>query len=281
MAKGVSLHIGVNQVNPAHYAGWVGQLAACEADAASMQGIAARGGYTTRIMLTQAATRANVSAAIREAARNLVPGDIFLISYAGHGGQVPDVNGDEPDGADETWCLFDGQLIDDELLQLWSGFAAGVRVLVFSDSCHSGTVTRAARGDLNLDAAAAELRAFGIDRPVFRFMPPEVAIRTYMANKDMYDRVGDRVPADQGGPAATVRLISGCLDEQTSADGPFNGLFTGTLLKVWNAGPFSGNYAAFHDAIVARMPRSQQPNHDVIGPADPAYDRQRPFTITG
>ena len=34
MAKGVSVHIGINEVDPAHYGGWTGALNACEADAA-------------------------------------------------------------------------------------------------------------------------------------------------------------------------------------------------------------------------------------------------------
>ena len=31
--KGVSLHVGLNKVDPQHYAGWSGPLNACEADA--------------------------------------------------------------------------------------------------------------------------------------------------------------------------------------------------------------------------------------------------------
>ena len=56
---------------------------------------------------------------------------------------MPDVIGEEADKLDETWCLYDGQLIDDELYFELSKFAAGVRILVLSDSCHSGTVVRA------------------------------------------------------------------------------------------------------------------------------------------
>jgi hypothetical protein len=222
-----------------------------------------------------------VSAAIRDAAGRLVAGDLFLVSYAGHGGQVPDVSGDEPDAADETWCLFDGELIDDELFQLWKGFAAGVRVLALSDSCHSGTVTRAARGKLDTEAVSRELRLFGIVKPAFRFMPPAVALRTYTANKAFYDQLGNSVPSEEGTPAATVRLISGCQDDQTSADGPFNGLFTGTLLKVWNNGAFQGDYSNFHAEISKRMPSCQTPNHMTIGPNAPAFDRQKPFAING
>lgn len=43
---------------------------------------------------------------------------------------------------DETWVLYDRQLVDDELYKIWSKFKPLVRILVFSDSCHNGTVTR-------------------------------------------------------------------------------------------------------------------------------------------
>ena len=33
MAKGLSMHVGLNHVNPAHYEGWDGELNACVADA--------------------------------------------------------------------------------------------------------------------------------------------------------------------------------------------------------------------------------------------------------
>jgi hypothetical protein len=281
MAEGMSLHLGLNRVDPGRYDGWAGELTACEADATSMEAIAKSTGFTTHTLLTPAASRAAVTSAIEEAAASLVAGDIFLVSYAGHGGYLPDMSGDEPDARDETWCLYDGELIDDELWQLWQGFAAGVRVLVFSDSCHSGTVTRAARGQLDLDAVAEELRAFGIDKPVHRFMPPAVALRTYQANKAFYDQLGRSVPSEDGAPTAAVRLISGCQDNQTSSDGVFNGLFTGTLLQVWDGGAFTGDYARFHAEIVKRMPSRQQPNHMVVGANDPTFARQKPFTING
>jgi hypothetical protein len=89
MARGVSLHIGVNRVNPKHYAGWSGPLTACEADAEDMQLIATAKGYESQILLTDNATRDAVIAGIGNAANRLTSGDIFLLTYSGHGGQIP------------------------------------------------------------------------------------------------------------------------------------------------------------------------------------------------
>ena len=266
MAKGLSIHIGVNEVSAAHYAGWTGPLAACEADAMDMHDLARSLGYAAHPLLTRAAVLADLD----RAAKDLVAGDILFVSYAGHGGQLPDENGDEDDDVDETWCLYDGQLCDDEIAVAWSKLAPGVRVILLSDSCHSGSVSRlldplaGARVDLDTRYRAA---------------PADVMLRTLRGNRGFYDAIVASLPGVVPVPRATVRLISGCQDDQVSADGPFNGRFTGALKRVWDAGRFEGDYAAFHAAIVARMPADQQPNHLVIGPPDPAFDTQRPFHI--
>ncbi len=140
--RAASLHIGLDSVSPAAYAGWSGALAACEFDANDMAALARSRGMVPLVLLTKKATRAAVLAGLRRAASTLKGGDFFFLSFSGHGGQIPDPSGDEADKLDETWCLFDGQLIDDELYVELARFAAGVRVLVLSDSCHSGTVTR-------------------------------------------------------------------------------------------------------------------------------------------
>src|SRR6476619_2567188 len=141
MPKGLSLHVGLNSIDPAHY-GVDGRLRACENDARAMKAIADSQGYTSQILLTRDATSSSVLKSIVEAAAELQAGDIFLLTYAGHGSQVPDVNGDEGDGLDETWCLYDRMMIDDELKAMWTRFRKGVRIVMISDSCHSGTVSR-------------------------------------------------------------------------------------------------------------------------------------------
>jgi metacaspase-1 len=271
--KAHSLNIGLNGVSAAQYGGWDGELEACEFDAKDMAAIAKASGMKSTKLLTKKATRSAVLSTIRKSASQMKDGDFFFLTYSGHGGQVPDLNGDEPDKKDETWCLY-GELIDDELYVELSRFASGVRVLVLSDSCHSGTVTR----DV-LDTASAA-------RPGrSKMMPPSVALRTYQEHKAFYDKLQkDLSQAAKKGSAsnpddalahlaashdkprfagqckAEVILISGCQDNQTSMDGNHNGAFTEQLLLVWNHGTYRGNYAKFHAAIKARMPASQSPN---------------------
>lgn len=291
-ARGQSLNIGLNSVSPTHYGGWSGDLAACEFDAKDMAALATGRGMKATQLLTKQATRAKVLAALRAAAKTLAKGDFFFLTYSGHGGQVPDVSGEEADKLDETWCLYDGQLIDDELYLELGKFVAGVRILVLSDSCHSGTVVRA--GPPALGVVAPELRS--------KMMPPSVGMRTYEAHKAFYDKLQRDVAKAEGGTVvdpdealagvavstrltkiakrfkARAILISGCQDNQSSYDGQHNGAFTGRLLTVWNRGNFDGNYATFHAHIKAGMPSIQTPNLFTMGPVA-SFLKQRPFTV--
>ncbi len=291
-ARGLSLHIGLNSVNPGHYGGWSGELAACEFDAKDMAALAGGRGMKASVLLTKDGTRAKVLAALRAASKSLVKGDFFFLSFSGHGGQVPDVSGEEADKLDETWCLYDGQLIDDELYMELGKFVTGVRILVLSDSCHSGTVVRA--GPPALGIIAPELRS--------KMMPPSVAMRTYEAHKAFYDKLQEDLAKAEGGTVvdpdealagvavstrltkiakrfkARAILISGCQDNQSSYDGQHNGAFTGRLLTVWNRGNFDGNYATFHAHIKSGMPAIQTPNLFTMGPVV-AFLKQKPFSV--
>ncbi|MDP4301468.1 caspase family protein [Leptothrix discophora] len=282
---GLSLHIGLNSVSPKHYGGWSGDLVACEADARDMAAVATSRGIKPTVLLTKAATRARVLAELDKAAQKLVSGDYFLLSFSGHGGQVDDVTGDEDDKLDETWCLYDSQLIDDETYLALSRFATGVRILVLTDSCHSGTSVRAAPPIPGLSPIGP--------RP--RQMPTAVARRTYAAHQAFYDKLQRDIARTAAGRAASadpdavlasltiapnstrltgivsrfkasVVLISGCQDNQTSMDGEHNGAFTEQLLKVWNGGKFKGNHRLFHSRIRAGLPPTQSPNLYTLGP---------------
>ncbi|MCA0032653.1 caspase family protein [Mesorhizobium sp. B263B2A] len=275
MGKGISLHVGLNAVDPKHYQGWSGELAACEMDANDMAMIAEASGFGATVLLTEGASRQAVTNVLENAAAALEAGDIFFLTYSGHGGQVPDTDGDEPDGLDETWCLFDGEFVDDEIYYFIGRFAAGVRLLILSDSCHSGSVIK----DMALMQAIGDTTKKDPTR--YRAMPPEVAQRTYLANRAFYDGIGNdpRFRNSRADVKASALLISGCQDNQLSADGAFNGRFTGTLKLVWNGGKFDGDYQKFHSAIVRRMPRDQTPNYFFVGEPNPAFELERPFTI--
>ncbi|MDX2030720.1 MAG: caspase family protein [Blastocatellia bacterium] len=278
MPKGISIHIGLNHVNPAAYGGWDGELAGCINDARDMKAIADGLGYTSTIVTDAQASAAEVCRLIGQAARQLVSGDICLVSYSGHGGQMNDATGDEPDGKDETWVLWDRQLLDDELNGLWSNFVAGVRILVISDSCHSGTVARMAAFQRRFRSVefAAEYELPPNQAPRVRLGDPIALRQNYEANRGDYEvSQWATKPVVQAG----VILISGCQDNQLSADGDSNGLFTQRLLEVWSSGSFTGNYTGFHSSIVARMPSDQTPNLFKTGIANAAFEAEKPFTI--
>ena len=273
----MSVHIGLNSVDPKHYkkadgTGWEGKLAACEFDANDMAKIAKENGFDSRVILTKQATRKKIEDTLTAAAKKLKAGDIFLITYSGHGGQMPDYSGDEAelvkgDEIDETWCLYDGQMLDDELSILYGKFNKDVRILVFSDSCHSGTVTRAFGEDEEEDDPS-------LGAP--RMMPQEEVIQTWKENESFYRSVGESMPKSID-IAAPRLLISGCQDEQLSRDGTFNGRFTGTLKHVLKNGGFN-SYRELHEKILAEMPEDQTPNFLLLGEA-PEFEAQRPFQI--
>jgi len=282
MSNAISINVGLNGVDPNAYNGWDGALAGCVNDALAMQKIADGLGYVSTLILNAEATADRIISEIGQAAWNLDEGGIVLITFSGHGGQMPDVNGDEADGKDETWVCYDRQLIDDELCNLWSQFSTGARLFVLSDSCHSGTVTRNREyaAVVGSDAFAKHYPRTRSGPVRFRGMPAEVAAANYEENKSQYNALqfasGSRTRAMMN---ATILLISGCQDNQLSNDGDNNGLFTGTLLTVWNDGGFSGNYRAFQQAIVDQMPSTQTPNYSVIGTPNLDFEAQSPFTV--
>ena len=268
MGKGISIHVGLNHVDPKQYEGWDGALNACVADATDMRALAKKCGFKENLMLlNEAATAKAVAAAIGTAAKSLGKGDMLFLTYSGHGGQVKDRNNDEKDRMDETWVLFDRELVDDELYTLWGQFKAGVRILTLSDSCHSGTVAKDFRPSLN-----------GGPRP--RFMPRPIAEQVERAHAPLYRKIQmENKGSEKAKVGASILLISGCMDNQTSMDGDHNGAFTGALKKVWAGGKFKGGYRSFRDKIVAGMPSSQTPNYYFIGATNPIFEAQKPFTI--
>ncbi len=290
--RGYSIHIAVGEVDPDSYPGAiVPPLPATRNDLREMKALATAQGFTVLAELVDGdARRDKVLGAIRGAQAKMGAGDTLLITYSGHGSQIPDTNGDEEDGLDETWCLYDGHLIDDELIDVWAGFEAGARIVVVLDSCHSSTATREIlreaaprlgaeskvemKGKALLKKGEELLRksprtARLLDKAIkqreaitkagqynSRLLPTRAAVAAYLAKKDIYDkRQADLkdLPAlkDHSALKATVMTLAACRDEETALDDNVNGFFTRGILDVWNGGKRYDNYEVFQAAVAA------------------------------
>lgn len=316
MPTAISLNIGLNHVDPVAYGGWDGALSGCINDANSMRQIAVSQGFTAETVIDAQATAANVIAKISDACRQLVSGDFFLLTYSGHGGQVVDNTGEEYDGLNETWVLWDRQLIDNELYSLLSQFRAGVRIFISSDSCHSGTLLRSflrsisvpeqhgnmftMKPKVNINyktafdmfASAAtkvypQLQRRSLEAPdpiaVPRAMPEAVAMQNYEDNKLEYNAlrsIAGSKNLSRANMSACVIYISGCQDAQFSYDGPVNGAFTTQLLNVWANGSFNGCYPTFWTQIRDAMNNpSQIPEYHKEGPVPAEYENSKPYSL--
>lgn len=293
MTTNLSIHIGLNRVDPNKYEGWDGLLRGCINDANAMRALAKRQGFATVRLIDEDATRAGVLKAVSKAADTLVSGDTLLLTYSGHGGQVPDKNNDEDDGLDETWVLFDGMLIDNELFQLWGSFNTGVRIIMVSDSCHSGTVSRMREFLKNVATQVpvgartkGTMATQTLDRETSvtaaRLIPPQIAEAVYEAHPEIYKAAQfSAFRGDRAEIGASVILLSGCQDNQLSGDTGQGGLFTLRMLDVWNNGEFTGGYEDFVRRIRNLLPSDQQPNFSTTGRKNPPFEAEKPFSVLG
>jgi hypothetical protein len=220
-------------------------------DANAMRAVAVARGFTPELLIDEHATITAVRDRLDAAAAELDADDFFFLTYSGHGGQVADLSGDERDSFDETWCLYDTELVDDSLFGALCTFKRGVRVFVMSDSCHSETVTRGRRP-----------RSRAAERPGHKakLAPLEATTAEFAKNRDVYAaqstwwKPQPLVPKDAD---ANVVLISGCQDQQTSMDGPVNGAFTTAFLQVWTS-EYRKSYQELRNDIVAAVDNPDQ-----------------------
>lgn len=104
-----------------------------------------------KTLINEQATKSNIMNSLRELVNEARAGEIsqLIFSFAGHGTQIPDISGDEPDHADEAFCPYDlalatnqwdsdSLITDDELNHLLHQIPHSVQVEVFLDTCHSG-----------------------------------------------------------------------------------------------------------------------------------------------
>ncbi len=168
--------------------------------------------------------------AIREAitvwlAGRAAPGDLAIFYFAGHGSQVYDLDGDEPDGLDETLAPVDvlplssaNDIRDDEFRAWLSTIRTDVVVIL--DSCHSGTATR-----------AANMRTRSLERAV-----PSEGGREPAVVRQRYDpeSMADAATSilELAAAAPNQAALEGPLDATASPGGEHGGMFTRYLAEA-------------------------------------------------
>lgn len=194
-----ALLIGIN------YIGTSSELAGCIQDIRDVETYLKQSGYTQFTILDDKSaspshrpTRENITAAIKSSVRATAPGDMLYVHYSGHGTYSPDQSGDEIDSRDECICPVDMKFIADDTLHniLVKPLVQGAKLRVVFDSCHSGSC---------------------LDLP-YRW----VAGTTFVQENTMVNK-------------KDIIFISGCRDDQYSADatidGHANGALTWALLR--------------------------------------------------
>jgi hypothetical protein len=255
-----ALCIGIND-----YPGTGSDLSGCVNDAHDWSEELTKRGFDTELMLDAEATGDAIRDGIRRKLHAAASGDVVVITYSGHGTWVRDDNGDEPDGRDEALCPHDiaahGPLLDDELYDLLCERARGTRVVLISDSCHSGTVAR----------FAPSLRA---SADTVRFLPPAVFL-----SADEAARAAKMPRVTAGRPRHAALLMSGCRDLEYSYDAHFggrpNGAFTYVALAVLRDLPANATYAQWMTAIAKQLPSQDYPQT----PGIDGSSTQRKWTV--
>lgn len=281
MAK-TALCIGVN-----NYPGTHMDLRGCVNDAQDWSAELSSRGFAVTTLLDAKATKTAMSKAFKAIVGGAKKGDVVVITFSGHGTYVPDLNGDEADGLDEGLCPYDlqtggGALLDDEIHAIFAARASGVRLVLVSDSCHSGTVTRLAGADPDA----------GDDVPRPRFMPmgnwlppdrlPRGASGEPLARAPQVS--GTSAFAKAVSRAAGDLLLSGCQEgaNNFSYDARINGrpvgAYTYYALKALKTLKAGASYADWHAAITpAYLPSASYPQSpQIVGNA--AARKRKVFT---
>ncbi|HRI59562.1 MAG TPA: caspase family protein, partial [Saprospiraceae bacterium] len=236
-----ALHLGLNNIDPTHYPK-VPALRAAVNDAHDWARMAKDVfGYRHQETLTDAqATSEALLKRLDALADELQAGDALLLTYSGHGGQIEDTLSKTPgdEDKDETWCLYDRQVLDDELYTAFSRFKAGVRISVIADCCHSGTSIRELIEGQSAAATAQQRLQIAMEADLENagFLPRrlsrEQSARTFAESFTQYRAILGKKSKQRPEVAASVQLFAACQDDQITYDGKSNGIFTDAFKTI-------------------------------------------------
>jgi len=247
-----ALLVGINKYKPNLNA----DLKGCINDVAMVHHLLVnKFGFDTnniRVVVDDRATQNNILHRLQWLINDTKEGDLLVFHFSGHGSQIIDRNGDElNDYLDEIICPhdlnWDNPLTDDILRSIFSKIPSGVKLIMIADCCHSGTLVR-------------ELNNPRYEKP--RFILPPFDIRSRSFNKKLSKR---KLVEKTQKETQKIILLSGCKDNQTSADAYINGKYNGALswavYTVLNNNP-NISYIDLHEKVSYLLKRggfSQEP----------------------
>src|SRR5215216_1960376 len=189
--------VGIN-----NYPGSSNDLQGCVNDAKDWSGLLNEYGFETTLILDAQATGQNIKVALENLIVSAAVVDVIIFTYSGHGTQYLDLGGDEGDLYDEALYVYDGKILDDELRVIINKIDPRVTLVVISDSCFSGSVTRLIP-----------------EHTKPRFVPAD-GISDYRQVRQRF------LLPETGMPEL---LISGCSDTEYSYDAEIDGRYNGPM----------------------------------------------------
>ena len=135
-----ALCVGIDAYSGGH------QLKGCVGDATAWSDALAALGFDVRLMRDGEATMEGIIEGMRKLVSDARSGDVLAFQFAGHGYELPDLDGDEGGGPDQALVPFDfdtgGFVLDDDIYRVFSAIKPDISLTVFLDNCNSGTGTR-------------------------------------------------------------------------------------------------------------------------------------------
>ena len=126
------------------YPGKRNDLNGCINDCNIFTNMLKRQGFSSiSILQNKKATRKVVLRELKALLVGSSDNDTLVFYISSHGTSIPDLNGDEADGKDEAFCLYDNVLVDDDIRKHIRKYRRSKALIIFvCDCCHSGTITR-------------------------------------------------------------------------------------------------------------------------------------------
>jgi len=267
MPKAIAVLAGFPEIdlNSSGYEGWTGfdPLPGCTEDLKNMRKLLTGQKFDQVFVLTgrNLGSAEYILKVLEYQTSLLKAGDLFVFYFTGHGVQVSHPDRTEKDGFDDAICCFNRPLLDLELGNVWKKVSSDVRIVMLSDSCHSGTNA----------AILSKIASMQKD-----FMNSFTTTSVSSA----YPRITSI------NIKAMLIHYGACADSDTSAAYDTGSPFTDAIYELCQGGKFPSNYPALCQAIIRKTQERGLPQiaqYNELGPTSSAafnvFRSQKPFTI--